>query len=66
MIIWGFPGGSDSKESACNVGDQGSIPGSGRSLEKEMAAHSNIFAWKNPMNSGAWQAIVHGVTKSGT
>ena len=66
MIIWGFPGGSDSKESVCNVGDQGSIPGSGRSLEKEMAAHSNIFAWKNPMNSGAWQAIVHGVTKSGT
>ena len=66
MIIWGFPGGSDSKESVCNVGDQGSIPGSGRSLEKEMAAHSNIFAWKNPMNSGVWQAIVHGVTKSGT
>jgi len=28
----GFPGGSDGEESACNVGDQGSIPGSGRSL----------------------------------
>ena len=31
MIIWGFPVGSSSKESACNVGDRGSIPGSGRS-----------------------------------
>ena len=48
MIIWGFPGGSDSKESACNVGDQGSIPGSGRSLEKEMATHSSILAWEIP------------------
>ena len=32
--LWGFPGSSDSKESACNVGDPGSIPGSGRSLEE--------------------------------
>ena len=31
-MFMGFPGGSDSKESACNAGDQGSIPGSGRSL----------------------------------
>ena len=31
FLFWGFPGGSDSKESACNVGDWGSIPGSGRS-----------------------------------
>ena len=46
----GFPGGSDGKESACNVGDPGSIPGSGRSrddpLEKEMAIHSSTLAWK--------------------
>jgi len=35
-----FPGGSDGKESACSVGDLGSIPGLGRSLEKEMATHS--------------------------
>ena len=33
----GFPGGSDGKESACNAGDLGLIPGSGVSLEKEMA-----------------------------
>ena len=41
----GFPGGSDSKESACNSGDLGSIPGSGRSPEKEMVTHSSILAW---------------------
>ena len=44
----GFPGGSDGKASACNVGDPGSIPGSGRSLEKEMATHSSTLAWKIP------------------
>ena len=44
----GFPGGSDDKESACSVGDPGSIPGSGRSLEKEIAIHSSIHAWRIP------------------
>ena len=44
----GFPGGSDSKESACNAGDSGLIPGSGRSPEKEMATHSNVLAWEIP------------------
>ena len=34
-------------------------------LEKEMATHSTILAWKSPMDRVAWQAIVHGVTKSG-
>ena len=60
----GFPGGSDGKESACNAGDPGLIPGSGRSLEKEMATHSSILAWKIPMGRGAWQATVRGVIKS--
>ena len=32
-------------------------------LEKEMAPHSGILAWKNPLERGAWQAIIHGVTK---
>ena len=41
-------GGSDSKAPACNAGDQGSIPGSGRSLEKGMATHSSILAWRIP------------------
>ena len=43
-----FPGGSDGKESTCNIEDMGSIPGSGRSLEEEMATHSNILAWTIP------------------
>ena len=41
-------GGSEGKVFACNVGDLGLIPGSGRSLEKEMATHSSIFAWRIP------------------
>ena len=40
------PGGSEAKASACNVGDLGSIPGSGRSPEKEMATHSSTLAWR--------------------
>ena len=47
-ILDGFRGGSDSKESACNVGDLGSMPGSGRPLEKEMATHSSILTWRIP------------------
>ena len=35
-------------------------------LEKEMATHSSILAWENSMDRGAWQAIVHGVTRSQT
>ena len=41
----GFPGGSEVKAYAHNAGDPGSIPGSGRSLEKEIATHSSILAW---------------------
>ena len=46
MIQRGFPGGSDSKESVCNAGVTGSIPGSGGSSGKEMATHSIIPAWR--------------------
>ena len=35
-------------------------------LEEGMATHSNILPWKIPMDRGAWQATVHGVTKSST
>ena len=45
----GFPGGSDGKVSACNAGDPGSIPGLGRSLEKEMATYSKTLGWKIPL-----------------
>ena len=47
-IPWGFPGGSVVKNPAANAGDVGSIPASGKSLEKEMATHSNILAWRIP------------------
>ena len=43
-----FPGGSDSKESACNAGELGSIPGSGTSPGGGIATHSSIFAWEIP------------------
>ena len=60
----GFPGGSDSKECSCNVGDLGSIPGLGRSLEEGMATHSSILAWRILMHRGAWGATAHWVAKS--
>jgi len=47
----GFPRGASGKEPACNAGDirdVGSIPGSERSLEKGMAIHSSILAWRIP------------------
>ena len=46
--LLGFLGDSDSKESACNSGDLGSIPGLGRPLGKEMATHSSILVWRIP------------------
>ena len=62
----GFPGDSDSKESTCSVGDLGSIPGLGRS---PVGTHGNPCQYSclaNLMDMGAWQATVHGVTKSQT
>ena len=41
--LWGFPHGSDGKESACSAGDPDSIPGLGRYLKEEMATHSSIL-----------------------
>ena len=46
----GFSGGSGSKEPACNVRDLGSIQGWEDSLEGGMATHSNILAWRIPMD----------------
>ena len=48
MSVVGFPGGSDGKASACNVGDPGSILVQEDPLEKEMAIHSSTLAWKIP------------------
>ena len=57
---WAAGCGAEGKESACNVGDPASIPGSGRSLEKEMATHSSILAWRTPWTeeTGGLQSMV--------
>ena len=62
----GFPGGSDGKVSVYNVGDPGSIPGSGRSPGEGNGNPLHYYCLENPMDSGAWQATVHGVEKSWT
>ena len=61
-----IPGGSDGKESTCNVGNLGSIPGLGDPLEECMATHSSILAWRIPMDRGALWSTVHVVTKNQT
>ena len=63
-INLGFPGGSGGKESACNVGDMGLIPGLGKSPGE---GHGNPLQYsflEHPMDRGAWQATVQGVAKS--
>ena len=66
----GFPGDSDGKESTCNVGDLGSIPGLERSPGGGHATHSSIPVRRIPVGRGAWWGygamVVHGVTKSRT
>ena len=58
-----FPGGSDSKESACHAGDLGLIPGLGRSPGEGNSTPLQYSRLENSMDRGAWWAIVHGVTK---
>ena len=61
---WGFPGDSDGKESACNAGDLGSVPGSGRSPGEGNGYLLQYSCLENSIDRGAWQTTVHGVTKS--
>ena len=60
----GFPDGSDSKESACNARDLGLIPRLGRSPAERNGYSLQYSCLENSMDRGAWQAIVHGATKS--
>ena len=46
MVLQVLPGGSDGKDSACNVGDPGWIPGLGRPPGEENGNHSSILAWR--------------------
>ena len=60
----GFPGVSESKDSACNAGDLGSIPGSGRCPGKGNGNPLQYSCLENSMDRGAWQATVHAVSES--
>ena len=60
---WGFPGGSDGKEFACNAGDQGSIPGLGRSPGEGNGNPLQYSCLENPMYRKAWQTTLHGIAK---
>ena len=61
-----FPGGSDGKVSAYNVGDPSSIPGLGRSPGEGNGNPLQYSCLENLMDGEAWKATVHGVTKSRT
>ena len=61
-----IPAGLDGKESACNTGDPCLIPGSGRSSGEGNGNPLQYSCLENFMDRGAWQATVHGVTKSWT
>ena len=62
----GFPGGSEVKASAFNAGDLGLIPGSGKSPGEGNGNPLQYSCLENPMDGGAWWAVVHGVAKSQT
>ena len=62
----GFPGDSDSRGSACNARDLGSIPGWGRFPGREHDDPLQYSCLENFMDGGAWQTTVHGVAKSRT
>ena len=66
LVFNGFLGGSDGKESACNVGDLGLIPGLGRSPGDRHFNPLQYFAWRIPMDRGAWWATIHEVAESQT
>ena len=63
MMKWGFLGGSVLKYPPANAGDMGSIPGFGRSAGGGNGNPLQYSCLENPMDRGAWQATVQGVTK---
>ena len=66
LIFLGFPGGLDGKDSACNEGDLALISGLGRSPGEGNSYPFQYSCLENSIDRGAWQATVHGVTKSWT
>ena len=65
-VLLGFPCGLPGKESACNAGDLGSIPGLGRSPAEGEGYPLQYACLENSMDGGAWQATVHRVSESDT
>ena len=63
LSVTGSSGGSNGKETACNAGDLGSIPGWGRSPGEGKGNPLQCSYLENSMDKGAWQATVCGVTK---
>ena len=61
-----FPGGSEGQESACNAGDLGSTPRSGRSPGEGNGNPLQYSCLEYPMDRVAWQTTAHGITKSQT
>ena len=66
MLLTGFPGVSDSKESACKAGDEGLIPGLRRSPGERNGNPFQYCCLENPTDRGAWGATVHSFAKSWT
>ena len=71
LQIWAYdseslPCSSNGKESACDAGDPGSVPGSGRSPGERSGNSLQYSCMENPKNRGTWRATVHGVTESQT
>ena len=60
----GLPGGSDGKNYACNAGDPSSVPELGRSSGEGNGYPLQYSCLENPMDRGAWKAMVHKVSKS--
>ena len=65
-FMLGFPGCSESKKSACNAGDPGSISGLGRSLGEGNGNRLHYSCLRNPIDREDWPATVHGLIKSRT
>ena len=66
FLLWGFPGGSESKESACNAGGLGSIPGLTRSSGEGNGYLLQYSGLENSMDRGSWWATVYVITNSQT
>ena len=64
--VWGFPGGSNAKESAYSAGDLSSIPGSGKSPGEGIGNPLQCSCLENFMDRKAWKTTVHGISKSRT